>query len=479
MFAATTLALDLFYYFCIYIMMKIIRRKSNIVPVGKVFLGDNHPVAIQSMTNTQTNDIISTVSQIKSIAAAGADMVRVTVPGMKEVEALKEIKKSLITEGYDIPLIADVHFSTKVAEAAAAIVDKVRINPGNFMDKKVFNEGEMTEKEYLDSMERMASKARPLLEICKKHNTTLRIGVNHGSLCDRIINKYGNGPLGMVMSAMEWVHICDNYDFHNVVFSMKASQVSQMMEASLLLVSKMEEAGKVYPIHLGVTEAGSGLEGRVKSAAGTGALLLMGIGDTIRVSLTEKPENEIPVAGAIIQAVEKIEPEWYTVDPDGILTFSYPEKEYDLWIVEVAAIVGYEHYHQKITDLIIKNPCFSPEENRELALAVLQACRIKMSRTEIISCPTCGRTQFNIERIVDKVKKRFGTYPDLKLGVMGCIVNGPGEMADADYGIVGATNNNVAVYEGKNRISAIIPEDEGLALLEKILQEKGYGTENH
>jgi (E)-4-hydroxy-3-methylbut-2-enyl-diphosphate synthase len=443
--------------------------KFQHVHIGNITLGEGQPVVVQSMTNTDTADVEATVAQCKRMIAAGAEMVRITVPSMKEVESLRQIKQQLRAEGIDTPLIADVHFNPKVAEAAAAIVEKVRVNPGNYVDKRNFKNLDLSEEEYQASLDAMEAKAKPLFDTCKAHGTALRIGINHGSLADRIVSRYGNTPHAMAMSAIEWLDICERNDFRNMVFSMKASNVNTMMAATLDLYQMLSDRGTLYPIHLGVTEAGNGLEGRVKSAAGIGALLMMGIGNTIRVSLTEKPENETPFAHKLIEAVGKIKEEDYTIEKQ-TLVYSSNEKDHDLWIAAAAAISGYLNYQQKIKDILLKNPNFSTEENRNLADTILQACRLKMSKTEFISCPSCGRTQYDIESVLAQVKERFAHYPGLKIAVMGCIVNGPGEMADADYGIVGATNGLAAVYKGKERVSEIIPVEEALKQLEKLIE---------
>lgn len=442
------------------------------IHIGNVKLGDGNPVVVQSMTNTATEDVDATVAQCKRMIAAGAEMVRLTVPSMKEIVPLRQIKAQLRADGIATPLIADVHFNPKVAEAAAAIVEKVRINPGNYTDKRNFKHLELSDLEYKSSLDAMEAKAKPLFEVCRQHNTVLRIGINHGSMSDRIVSRYGNTPKAMAMSAMEWLDICEKNNFHNMVFSMKASNVNVMMEATLLLHEMMKQHGSVYPLHLGVTEAGNGLDGRIKSAAGIGALLMMGIGDTIRVSLTEKPENETPFAHALIEAVKNVKDEDYHID-NHIIYYTKKEKSHDLWIAGAAAVCGFHHYQKNIEDIKIDNPYFSEDENKQLTESILQACRLKMTKTEFIACPSCGRTQYDIESILAKVKERFSSYPGLKIGVMGCIVNGPGEMADADYGIVGATNGLAAVYKGKQRVSEIIPVDEALKILEDcILQSK-------
>jgi (E)-4-hydroxy-3-methylbut-2-enyl-diphosphate synthase len=443
--------------------------KFQHVHIGNITLGEGQPVVVQSMTNTDTADVEATVAQCKRMIAAGAEMVRITVPSMKEVESLRQIKEQLRAEGIETPLIADVHFNPKVAEAAAAIVEKVRVNPGNYVDKRNFKTLDLSEEEYQSSLDAMEAKAKPLFETCKAHGTALRIGINHGSLADRIVSRYGNTPHAMAMSAIEWLDICEKNDFRNMVFSMKASNVNTMMAATLDLHKMLSDRGTLYPIHLGVTEAGNGLEGRVKSAAGIGALLMMGIGNTIRVSLTEKPENETPFAHTLIKVIKDFKDTDYHI-ADQTLIYHKPEPDFDRWIAGAAAVSGYLNYQQKIKDIRIENPHFSQAENDNLAATILQACRLKMSKTEFISCPSCGRTQYDIESVLAQVKERFAHYPGLKIAVMGCIVNGPGEMADADYGIVGATNGLAAVYKGKERISEIIPVEEALKQLEKLIE---------
>lgn len=441
------------------------------VKIGKITLGKNFPIVVQSMTNTDTADVDATVAQCKRMIAAGAEMVRITVPSVKEVDSLRQIKAKLRTEGIETPLIADVHFNPKVAEAAAAIVEKVRVNPGNYVDKRNFKFLDLSEEEYQVSLNAMEKRAKPLFEICKTHGTALRIGINHGSLADRIVSRYGNTPHAMAMSAIEWLDICEKNGFRNMVFSMKSSNVNTMIAATLDLHQMMSTRNSLYPIHLGVTEAGNGLEGRVKSAAGIGSLLLMGIGNTIRVSLTEKPENETPFAHKLTQAVQNIKENDYHID-NQTLIYTRNESDFDTWIAAAAAVSGYLNYQGKIKNIVIKNPNFSSKENEELATTILQACRLKMSKTEFISCPSCGRTQYDIEAVLAEVKERFSNYPGLKIAVMGCIVNGPGEMADADYGIVGATNGLAAVYKNKERISDIIPIRTAMKILEDCIIAK-------
>ena len=442
--------------------------------IGHINLGKGYPVVVQSMTNTDTNDVTATVEQVKRMIAAGCEMARITVPSMKEVAALQQIKNQLLADGISIPLIADVHFQPKVAEACAAIVEKVRVNPGNYVDKRSFQQMDLSDEEYQASLQAMAERAKPLFEICKKHHTVLRIGVNHGSLSDRIVSKYGNTPYAMAMSAKEWIDICEQFDFHDVVLSMKSSNVNTMIEATTLLHKIMQENGTMYPLHVGVTEAGAGDEGRVKSAAGIGALLLDGIGDTIRVSLTEPPENEVPVA-ALLTQINDYKSLVHTTLDGNTLHVEFNESDRGKWMVVSAAFAGHVHAHHSFQNIILENSFFKNEERQYLAELILQACRIRMTRTEIVSCPSCGRTQYDIQGTLTKVKARFGQFPNLKIGVMGCIVNGPGEMADADFGIVGCTAGKVAVYQQKQRLTPPLSIDDALNELEQLIVK----TVNH
>jgi len=356
------------------------RRVSRVVNIGGLPMGGSYPVRVQTMTNLPTDDIAGQVAQILRAVEAGAEYVRITVPTVGDVEHLREIKKQL--EGRLIPLIADVHFSPRIAMEAAKVAAKVRINPGNFS------------KTY----EGMAEAMRPLLAVCKEHGTALRIGTNHGSLSERILDQYGDTPEGMVQATLEAVRICREENFHDIVLSLKSSNVKIMVEATRLLVARMDEEGMDYPLHLGVTEAGEGEDGRLKSAIGIGSLLVDGIGDTIRVSLTEDPEFEIPVA-----------------------------------------------------------------------FGILQASRARITRTEYISCPGCGRTTFRLQEAVRKVKEATAHLNGLKIAVMGCIVNGPGEMADADYGYVGAGPGKVHIYRGKEAVLKNVPEDKAIEELLEII----------
>lgn len=437
--------------------------------IGNVCIGGDAPVVVQSMTNTDTMNVEASVAQCKRMVTAGAEMVRLTVPSMKEVEAMRQIKAQLRADGVLVPLVADVHFNPKVAEAMASVVEKVRINPGNYVDKRNFSERDLTDDEYQAAIDRMEERARPLFEVCKAHDTAIRLGINHGSLCDRIVTRYGNTPNAMVQSALEWIDICERNDFHKVVISMKSSNVQTMMAATLQLHQEMEKRGCTYPLHIGVTEAGAGLEGRVKSAAGIGALLLMGVGDTVRVSLTEMPENETPFAHTLLRAVQQVDVQNMLVMDDTLIVKD-DTADFDMWMAKVSALAGYAYYNHHIKNICLENPNYSEAERKNLEETILQACRIRMSKTEFISCPSCGRTQYDIQSVLAIVKERFANHPGLKLGVMGCIVNGPGEMADADFGIVGASNGLVCVYKGKERLTDAIDLDQALQKLEQLVK---------
>ncbi len=437
--------------------------------IGNVTIGGDAPVVVQSMTNTDTANVTATVAQCKRMIDSGAQMVRLTVPSLHEVEPLKAIQKQLKSDGYgNIPLIADVHFNPKVAEAVATFMDKVRVNPGNFTDKRNFSQLDLSDSEYAAQVERMALRAKPLFEICKQHGTAVRLGINHGSLCDRIVSRYGNTPEAMVQSALEWLEICEQYDFHKVVISMKSSNVLTMMTATKLLNDSMLKRGVSYPLHLGVTEAGNDREGRVKSAAGIGALLLMGVGDTIRVSLTEPPENESPFGRMLVQSIENLNVDNLNIQ-DGTLIFEDDSEDEERWYCRTAAATGYAHFQHGLKNIQLCNPHFSASKIADYESLIMQACRIKILNTEFVACPSCGRTQYDIQSVFSAVKQRFAGYPGLKIGVMGCIVNGPGEMADADYGLVGASNGLVCVYEGKKRVSEPMLPEKAMDVLEQLI----------
>jgi (E)-4-hydroxy-3-methylbut-2-enyl-diphosphate synthase len=431
------------------------------------------------MTNTDTNNIAAIVLQIIALRDAGADVARVAVPGLKEVEALRQIKSILQQKNIDIPLVADVHFLPEVAEKTATFVEKVRINPGNFTDKR------FTNTEYQQGFEVMALRAKPLIEICKKNNTAVRVGVNQGSLCERVISRYGNTPEALVGSALEWAQIAEMYDFHNIVFSIKSSHVKTMMNANLLLYNKMIAQGRVYPFHLGVTEAANEMEGRVKSAIGSGGLILKGLGNTFRVSLTENPVHEIAFSKLLVTVIKDIKDSidskgiggikggyesQYDYFSEGILTIRYPETSLEKWWGGVGALIGKWWLTEKIKDIKIENPHFSAHEIEKLQNCALQICGIKKTHTEIIACPSCGRTQYDIQAVLYEVKQQFSHYPHLKIAVMGCVVNGPGEMADADFGIIGSAHNKVAVYKGQERISDFLPISQALQILQNKIK---------
>lgn len=471
--------LQFFDYFCVCVLMFEVKRKvmfhkrieSVKVFAGGVAIGGGAPVRLQSMTNTDTDDVAATVGQCLRLAEAGSELVRITVPTLKQVPKLREIQSELRRQGIGTPVVADVHFSPEVAEACAHFAEKVRINPGNFVDKRVFNYHDYSDTEYASALERMAERAWPLLEICKAHNTLLRIGVNHGSICDRVVSRYGNTPLAMAVSAVEWIDICENYGFGNFLLSMKSSNPKTMIDSTLLLVDMMKKRGTVYPLHVGVTEAGGGMEGRAKSAVGIGALLLCGVGDTIRVSLTEKPEKEIPFAQTLVGVSEKLHSDAYFVDDARTLHLTYETADKYELLAAAGAVCGYEHFSNGIKNLVIENPLLDNSENQIVTDCILQACRIKTDRAEFISCPSCGRTRYDIESVLEAVKKRFSKYAGVKIGVMGCVVNGPGEMADADFGVVGTTNGKLIVYKGKTKMSSPLPIDEALQKMEMLIIE--------
>ncbi len=448
--------------------------ESRLVMVGDVAVGGNNPIVVQSMTNTNTLDTNKTVEQIKNLHSVGCEIVRLTTRNVQEAENLKNIKSELQKLNINIPLIADVHFNPEVAEVAAAIVAKVRINPGNYADKRS-GKTVFTQDEDQKEIQNISFRLKPLFEICKRHNTAIRIGINHGSLSERICFKYGNTARGMLESAMEFVEICRSHDFHNIVLSMKASFVPTMIEANKLLVNEMRKRGYHYPIHLGVTEAGNGVEARIKSAAGIGSLLAEGIGDTIRVSLTEKPENEIPFAKLLVEEFGKRKvldlPKTaeYKSDPKVIL-LKYENLKSEELLLKSSVDFTRLYLKNSIKHLKIKN---DGAEQNALSDNILQALGIKYSKAEFIACPSCGRTLFDIEGELEKVKKVSSHLKGIKIAVMGCIVNGLGEMADADYGYVGAARGKVNIYKGRKLIKKDIALGESLEQLVTLIKESG------
>ena len=481
------------------------RRPTHEVRIGSVAIGGGNPVAVQSMTNTDTNDTEASAAQIERIARAGGPIVRLTAQGVRAAENLARIARRVREDGFDTALVADIHYLPEAAAVAARHVDKVRINPGNYRSAH----GEF----------------EALLDLCRAHGTALRIGVNHGSLARSVFDRWGDTPQGMVVSAMEFLRICQAHGFDRVVVSMKSSNTRVMVAAYRLLVEAMEAEGMRYPIHLGVTEAGNGLEGRIKSAVGIGALLADGIGDTIRVSLTEAPEREIPVARLLadhfaarpgtfaVAHPERYSPTEYrrrshvqtpvvhTEPLDGfrviearsgnptaelraaildlgtdepvVVKRRYEETDAETLAVKAAADLGLLFLDGLADGIWIDAPGFDEATVRDIELMILQAARVRFSHTEYIACPSCGRTLYDIERTLAQIKSRTGHLRNLKIGVMGCVVNGPGEMADADYGYVGAGPGRITLYKGRTVVARSIPQEEALDRLVALIRETG------
>ena len=605
------------------------RRQSSPVNVGSIQIGGDSPIRVQSMTTTNTNDTEACVAQAERIIKAGGELVRLTTQGRREAENLKNINAGLRADGYLTPLVADVHFNANVADVAALYAEKVRINPGNYVDPaRVFKKIEYTDDEYAEELKKLEDRFVPFLNICREHHTAVRIGVNHGSLSDRIMSRYGDTPEGIVESCMEFLRICKKEQFDNVVISIKASNTVIMVRTVRLLISEMDKADMHYPLHLGVTEAGEGEDGRIKSAVGIGALLADGIGDTIRVSLSEEPEAEIPVAKHLVDyitkreghllvpATESAELDWlrperrktraaggiggsnvpvviasygkdenaadvefspdttpdyiycgaslpadrregqkYIVDfnaykgePDTYPIFPYnatpfigsvkadvkflvlqlgaPSEEYlaclkahpevvvvavsnqqnrlgeqralthELWTnglfnpvvfaqmyrhsaaetadfqLEAAADMGAQMI-DGLTDAIwlMNDGDITVRDIADTSFAILQAARLRTSKTEYISCPGCGRTLYDLRSTITKIKAATAHMKGLKIGIMGCIVNGPGEMADADYGYVGAGPGKISLYKQKTCIEKAIPESEAVEHLLRFIEE--------
>lgn len=578
------------------------RRKSSETQVGNIIIGGDSPIRIQSMTNTSTMDTEPTVEQAIRIIEKGADLVRFTAQGTREAENLAIIRERIFEHGYATPLVADIHFNAKVALAAAKSVEKVRINPGNYVDTaRKFKEVDYTDEEYAQELEKIEEKLVELLDTCRENHTAIRIGVNHGSLSDRIMCRYGNSAEGMVESCMEFLRLCVKHHFSNIVISMKASNTVVMVRSVRWLIECMERENMHFPIHLGVTEAGDGEDGRIKSALGIGALLADGYGDTIRVSLSEAPENEVPVGKKLAEYIE-LRRNHEAISGDVAPSFNYfaPEKRRSVavngigganlpivlstasvqstpspdWVVESDKIINkagdalqiittrellsapqarpvllpltYDEldatllaalklnpnvvillltnhvngvgeqraFFHKLLSEGIDNPViisryYEENEVEELMLkaaadfgpllidgfgdgilvtnrgevsdesihsvmfGILQASRLRMSKTEFISCPGCGRTMFNLEPTIARVKSATSHLKNLKIGIMGCIVNGPGEMADADYGYVGAGRGRISLYKNKECIEKNIPEDEAVDKLIDLIKANG------
>ena len=487
-------------------LTKYSRRTSHLVRIGNVTIGGDTPIAVQSMTNTPTADTPSSVAQVERIAAAGAGIVRLTAQGRKEGENLENIMLQLRKDGCQAAIVADIHFVPEVAAIAARYVDKVRINPGNYRTSN----GEL----------------EALIAQCRERGVALRIGVNHGSLAKRIFDEWGDTPEGMVVSAMEFLKVCRKEEFDQVVVSMKSSNTRVMVHAYRLLVEAMAKEGMTYPIHLGVTEAGNGIEGRIKSAVGIGALLSDGIGDTIRVSLTEAPENEVPVAQMIIDHYstregefpiahpERYHPTEYVRRSDITTPIAHDEIDEKFLIIEAtssnptaelrAAILSLEDEKQPVVvkcrydesdveevavkaaadlgvlfldgladGIWVDAPNIDEKTIKDIELMILQAARVRFSHTEYIACPSCGRTLYDIEKTLADIKSRTSHLKNLKIGIMGCIVNGPGEMADADYGYVGAAAGRITLYKGRTVVEKNIPQEEAIEHLINLIKSNG------
>lgn len=554
------------------------RRHSSTVQIGNVPLGGDNPIRIQSMTSTSTLDTDASVAQCRRIFDAGADYVRLTAQGVREAHNIGEIRAAIHAAGYTKPLVADIHFNPKAAFEAAATTDKVRINPGNFVDAaRTFKKLEYTDEEYAAELEKIRRAVVPFIAICREHHTAVRLGVNHGSLSDRIMSRYGDTPAGMVESAMEYLRIFREENFNDVAISIKASNTVIMVETVRRLVAEMDREDMHYPLHLGVTEAGDGEDGRIKSAVGIGTLLAEGIGDTVRVSLSEEPELEIPVArklvdyitareghapisGCFAKAYNRIAPErrptnavgsiggqnvpvvatalspvdvaaiatkpdfflsdvnWKAVDAsakaegfsddDVLLLTSHhanPVGEIEAFIhrlwdngckAPVVVRMSYDDANEEdvqvkagadfgalllngLVDGIVLDAPNLPNNADAVAYSfgILQAARRRTTKTEYISCPSCGRTLYDLQHAVKEIKAATSHLKGLKIGIMGCIVNGPGEMADADYGYVGAAVGKVSLYKGKECVERNVPQDVALTHLIDLIKANGDWTE--
>ena len=442
------------------------RRKTSNVQVGNIVIGSDFPIRVQTMANTSTNDIDGSVDQARRCIEAGAELLRFTTQGLREVESLKEIHAQVLTA---VPLVADVHFNAEVADAAAQVVEAVRVNPGN----------------YSKDASKLRERFVHLLDICRAHETAIRIGVNHGSLSERMMDQYGDTPEGMVASVMEFLRIAVEQDFHNIVISVKASNTRVMVDTVRLLVKTMNHEHMAFPLHLGVTEAGEGEDGRIKSAVGIGALLADGIGDTIRVSLSEAPENEIPVAKDLVNYFADEDSTRYdgsvtaevldNIGGNAEIRYSSLEEDWNLFCLQAASECGRLLWDYKATELKLVNPNFSENKLNFLSKDILQAARVRIYKTEYISCPGCGRTMFDLQKTVAEVKKATAHLTGLKIAVMGCIVNGPGEMADADYGYVGAGRDRISLYRGKECVLKNIPQEEAVSQLLVLIEADQNG----
>lgn len=538
------------------------RFQTRVVQVGDVAIGGDNPIRIQSMTTTNTRDVIATAEQIMRLSDIGCEIARVTVQGKAEAYATEEIKNLLIQKGYTIPLVADVHFYPPAAMIAADFVDKVRINPGNYGDRRaIFQKIIYTDASYETELAAIEEKFTPLVLKCKERKIAMRIGTNHGSLSDRIMSRYGDTVFGMLESALEFARICRKLDYHNFVFSMKASNTKVMIAAYRLLVEEMKKLGWDYPLHLGVTEAGLGEDGRIKSSVGTGTLLLEGIGDTIRVSLTEDPESEIDPCKRLIALAKDYSNEMNRITlsrekkithpllhPDGTvamygkegdeevllidplrsredLLFIQDEKNWEAVKYEKISLIVLEVGKERVQtarrffafleknnlttpvilafsydlsdeDLIIHASaefgsllidglgvgiCIQANKPysflKRLSFNILQACRMRSSKTEFIACPGCGRTLYDLQEVTKQIQEKTGHLPGVKIAVMGCIVNGPGEMADADFGYVGSKPGKIDLYLGKTCVEKNIDAEIAVEKLVTLIKKEGKWVE--
>ncbi len=441
--------------------------KTLVAKAGNVLIGSGHPIVVQTMCNTHTSDIEATVEQCRRMKEAGAEMIRITVPGLQDVSHIKEIKQRLRSEGIDTPIVADIHFSSATAIAVASIVEKVRINPGNF------------HKDHEKAKEQFAR----FIEVCKENGTAVRVGINHGSLGEYITNLYGNTPVGMAKAAMEWLDMCIENDFYNVVVSLKASNTLVMVEAYRLLYKMMQEKGIVFPLHVGVTEAGNGDSGRIKSCVGISTILSEGIGDTVRVSLTEDPVDEIPVARYLADRYDhKLNSSLTSIAIEGkkaVATYHSPSRE--RLIEDLSCDFGKRLLDRELDDIKVKGSYLSDEGveteiseefGEYLADELLQACRRRFYRPEYVACPGCGRTMYDLQGAFEAVKARTSHLKDVVIAVMGCIVNGPGEMADADWGYVGEGDHKVSIYKGKTPVLRHIPDTEAIDRLVELIEKE-------
>ena len=458
------------------------RRRTSVTHVGNIAIGGDNPIRIQSMATTDTNDTEASVAQAKRIIDAGGELVRFTTQGKREAENMKNISERLKADGYDTPLVADVHFTAHTADVAALYCEKVRINPGNYVDPgRTFKHLEYSDAEYAEELKKIERTLVPFLNICKEHHTAVRIGVNHGSLSDRIMSRYGDTPEGIVESCMEFLRICRRENFNDIVISIKASNTVVMVTTVRLLVETMDKEDMHFPLHLGVTEAGEGEDGRIKSAVGIGALLTEGIGDTIRVSLSEEPEAEIPVARRLVELI----PECTALRENAVIKDDtlYLDINADTWEdlqLKASMAAGAILIDKKAHNLVISCPACNDakaaptsQQINDLQDSILQAARIKFTKTEYISCPGCGRTLYDLRTTIARIKEATRGMTGLKIGIMGCIVNGPGEMADADYGYVGAGRGKISLYKNKECVLKNIPEEEAVERLLELIKSDG------